>query len=560
MNLNYDRIKSRVEQGGHQWTSYSDLFLVLSVVFLLLFVVANLRSGATSLAQTQAVISAQQETENLRTQIKTYEVLKDNYLNEGASEGEVKVYRELMDQISLLESDASTKSKELSEQARLAKEKSDSLNRYQQLVKNIINANLVSSGKVKKRDLIIDGQSKELDVLDTQVQTKEREIEKNNREIARAQEELERKTAHLKQAYQSNKKSKVKYEAELRKLENESAEKITHLRKETQSFTAQLQDTRSKLDQKNREAQQLVTALSDKEKQFNSSIQSLTANHEAMLARERAAFHKELENAELSAEAKLEKERQYRAQYEKQTQEYQNGVAKLKADLAGTQQTLHQAEAKYQSSIKSLEKTNGMLQKDLEASNTKLNEQKKLAQQIQDGFAKAGIKANVDEKSGDVTILFDNEYFDSGKASLKPGMRQTLEKTIPSYARSLFMDSKIASKLNSVEIIGFASPTYKGKIVDPSSLTEEDRAAVNYNMDLSYQRAKSIFEYVFDPTKMQFENQKALLPMVKVSGKSYLSADKSESGRGLSSMKEYCQKFDCSKTQIVKIRFTLKGN
>ncbi len=180
-----------------------------------------------------------------------------------------------------------------------------------------------------------------------------------------------------------------------------------------------------------------------------------------------------------------------------------------------------------------------------------------LAEQIMRNFAKAGIKASVDGKTGDVTINFENEYFATGSANLKDGMKSILQKTIPVYAQSLFQDKKIASRISSVEIIGFASPTYKGKFVDPDSLSPETRSAVNYNMDLSYQRAKSIFEHVFDTTKMNFGAQQTLLPLVKVSGRSYLASDRLK-GRALGSDHDYCKTNDCQKSQKVIIKFNLR--
>ena len=47
MSLDYDKIKKKEE--ANQWTSNSDLFMVLSVVFLLLYVVSSLRNGTEAI-------------------------------------------------------------------------------------------------------------------------------------------------------------------------------------------------------------------------------------------------------------------------------------------------------------------------------------------------------------------------------------------------------------------------------------------------------------------------------------------------------------------------------
>ena len=58
-------------------------------------------------------------------------------------------------------------------------------------------------------------------------------------------------------------------------------------------------------------------------------------------------------------------------------------------------------------------------------------------------------------------------------------MKAILEKAMPAYSKSLLGNEKVSSKISSVEIIGFASPTYKGKYVDPKNLDEDARKAVN---------------------------------------------------------------------------------
>ena len=560
MNLNYEKIKSKFEQGGHQWTSYSDLFLVLSVTFLLLFVVANLRNSTSSIMQGQALSAAKQDAEALRKQLKAYEVLKDDYLQKGATQDEVQVYNDLIGKLSLLEGEAKEKSDELSKQSKELKEKQNALNHYQQLVQNIVNANLISSGKIKNRNAIIQGQDKELESLDQTVKTKQGEIERNNQLIAQAQQELVAKAQRLKDAQRTNAKNRAKYEQEFAALEAQNTQKISALKAANDQTYRELDNTKSQLDAKNREAEQLVATLSSKENEFKNNINSLVQENEGRIARERAQFETELQKSRLNAAAKLERERQFRAAAELQKAAFESRLGKLNSDLQATQNELREAGGRYQGPIKALQKTNETLSRDLAESIEKLNEQRKLADRIKKNFTNAGLNAAVDPKTGDVSIEFAPEYFDSGRAELKPNMRKILQETIPVYANSLFQDTKVSKRLGSVEIIGFASPTFRGKEVDPQSLSTEDRIAVNYNMDLSYRRAKTIFEHIFNPNQLQFEHQKTLLPLVKVSGRSYLgNADGSQSRSTASVGQEgYCKTHDCRKNQIVIIKFNLK--
>ena len=558
MNLNYDKIKNKYEHGGNQWTSYSDLFLVLSVVFLLLYVVANLRSGTASIASGAALQAAKTEAEELKKQVKAYEVLREDYLKQGATGDEVKVYQDLMDHLSLLENESKTQHDELYKQAKEAENKEIQLNHYQALVKNIISANLVAQSKIKKRDQTIDDKDKDIGDLgrvvqekENEIQTKQSEIAKNNQTIEQIDEKLQKQIQEVQYAYRSKKNSKAKLESEIAKLQNESQGKIRGLKQANSQYVNQLQSAQAEIEEKNRKAEKLLASLNQTEAQYQQTISALNQAHEESMKHAQEAYEQGLKKGTMSADEKIREEQAHRAEVEQKNQEYNARLQSLKGQLAQTQGSIQNIEGKYQSSIAALQRSNGDLQKNLTASIQKLNEQRTLAEDMKKALGKKGIPADVDLKTGDVVIRFENEYFDSGSAELKDGMKATLQKLMPVYAKTLFQNPKIAKRISSVEIVGFASPTYKGKYVDPDSLSAEDRVAVNYNMDLSYQRAKAIFQTAFDTNQMSFENQKLLLPLVKVSGRSYLSSE-TRGGRNLSSME------DLKKSQRVIIKFNLR--
>ncbi len=138
-------------------------------------------------------------------------------------------------------------------------------------------------------------------------------------------------------------------------------------------------------------------------------------------------------------------------------------------------------------------------------------------------------------------------------------MKELLRKFVPTYSKALLEDEKVAKEISSVEIVGFSSPTYKGRYVDPQSLSDADKTAVAYNLDLSYNRAKSIFTYMFNKNEMVYQHQKDMLPLVKVTGRSFLAEE--VKGRDIASgldHKDYCAKYNCEKSQKVIIRFNLK--
>jgi myosin heavy subunit len=564
LNLNYDKIKAKAE-GHNQWTAYSDLFMVLSTLFLLLFVVASLRSGTHSLSASSQLKLAQQENDELKRQLKVYEVLREEYQNEQASNEEVKLYKEVIGKLSLLEGEARSEREAFFRKAKDAQEKEQQLNQYQQLVKNIINANMLAQSKLKRKERIIEDRVQEVSEAEVEVADlnravtqKEREISHNNAKISQMEASLQKKVQQLKWSYKANKTSKKKMEEEISRVQAQTEQQIASLRSSNNSVARQLQAAQSKIEEKNREHERLLGKLSQKETEFAATMQSLKGAHDQAVAREQKAHAQAMAAQKVSAEVRARQEAEHQAALARMNDAYQAKMAGLGQELESTRGKIKGIEGKYQESIATLNKSNQTLKEGLEASIARQNAQKILAQRLRTEFAKAGIGADVDGKTGDVTLNFGEEYFETGSASLKPGMRSVLERAMPSYALSLMKDPKIAKKINSLEIIGFASPTYKNKVIDPASLKDEDRQAVNYNMDLSYQRAKSIFEYVFDPNKVSFPHQKTLLPLVKVTGRSYLATDKLRDRLpGSADDDQYCKKFDCKKAQRVIIKFNL---
>ena len=155
MSFDYQKLKRKHDEEGSFWTSYSDLFMVLSVVFLLLYVVASLRSGTFSMQKQMELQKAVAETQDYKKQIQAYNALKDNYLEQEASQSEAKMYEDLMGKLTLLQDEATEEKKELEKEAQQNAEKAQALNQYQQMVRNIINTNLLSKKRIKNRDELI---------------------------------------------------------------------------------------------------------------------------------------------------------------------------------------------------------------------------------------------------------------------------------------------------------------------------------------------------------------------------------------------------------------------
>ena len=228
-------------------------------------------------------------------------------------------------------------------------------------------------------------------------------------------------------------------------------------------------------------------------------------------------------------------------------------VARLQEDLGSAREDLEDTAENLSKAESDLTETSKELQKALELARNRQD----VAQRIKDDFAKAGIIADVDKSTGDVILDFGNDYFETDSYKLKPGMRATIRRAIPVYAKSLFDRESATADISSIEIIGFASPTYGGKPVNPNSLSLKNRKAVNYNLDLSYARARSIFEFVFDTQKLKFKHQDAMLPLIKVTGRSFFTEQVDPNDTGNLSRREFCKLYNCLESQRVIIKFGL---
>ncbi len=533
---------------GSVWTSYSDLFMGLAFVFLLLYVVASLRTGATAIQQKIQIDKMSLRNEDLANQLKAYESIKTQYLDQEASPDEEKLYGDLMEKLDLLEDQAKKEKEDLAAASENLAKKEKALNKYQQLVRNMVNSNVVAKTRIKKRDNIIGNQDTEIreqgfEITDLKsaVEEKRAQILQGEKKIGVLSDSLNRKLRELKASYAQQQMTKKKYDEEVYRLRDQT-QQISGLREQNseiqgqlKGMTQELQTAQASLTETKGQAEALSQALAGKEDEFNRRSGEMKEAFEAQRGKDRAAFEAELGREKLSGAARAAKEAEFRAKAAFQQKRLEDQIGGLRDNLMGTQKQLADARAE-------------------------LDARKKIAQDIKKAFERAGVKGDVDLESGDVTIDFGDHYFETNRADLKPMMESILQKAMPAYARSLFANKAVAEKISGVEIIGFASPTYKGKVVNPESLEDEDRKAAEYNLDLSYKRARSIFQHVFNPSKMNFAFQKQMRTMAKVSGKSFFEENKVSRDLASLDVGSFCKKVDCKKSQKVLIKFSVNRN
>lgn len=560
MSFNYNKHKGS-EGGDSFWTSYSDLFLGMSVVFLLLYVTASLRTGTNGIQQQMQNQKLTMQVQDLKNQLKMYDSVKKDYLKNEAAPEEEKLYNELMDKLSLLKEEAKNEKDKLLQASEENAKKEKALNQYQQMVRNIVNANLMSKTKIKKREEVIDEQdteiqSQESDIanLEKDIVQKKKQIAEGERKIAETNENLKEKLSELRQAYKQKKMSEAAYErkveavkaenekrlAQLKAHNNEVKQELAEANQQIKEVQGQLGKTSQELDQtknvlqaKVGENENLKGQLSQAEQEHNKKVAEMRKGFSDQMAKDKAKFDAEMAKEKMGAAERAKRESAFKAQAAAKERELGDKISALGGQLKDTEGLLAKARAE-------------------------ADARKNVAKDIKEGFKKAGVEADVDEQTGEVLINFGDVYFNNDSAKLKAEMKETLKKAMPIYSKSLLGNQKVAKKISSVEIIGFASPTFKGKYVDPKGIDADARKAIDYNLDLSYNRARAIFQYIFDEGNLKFEHQKDMLPLIKVTGRSFL-AEKLPNKRAPTGGKDdFCSTHDCKKAQRVIIRFSFE--
>lgn len=482
-------------------SSYSDLFAAISFCFLFLYVVATLQSNISSLQNKQQAKITEQE--KIDAVVQKYEKLlaahqmeKDRYLA-SAETAEKEAYEEALKDLEHLATVEDEKTARLAQELDLAQKKTNALNNYQRMIKNIVDSNLALKQRVVEKERALE----EGKVI----------FEKKTKERFRG--ELKNQ---VKQAKQLAKKEyleklsveKLKFEQELKTFESSQASQLAELEAR---FETQVKTVRSEKAKTQKEKAALKQQLE-------------------RLAVEREIAIKELEGMHSSKVSQLQNQFETREQALKETAKKATETAKV-------------------------------AQKALAKARSKSEITKAIANSLEQEFKRNGISATIDRTTGEVTLNFLNVYFDLGQHKLKDEMEADLSKFMPTYAKAIFADKRNVDVVEHIEVIGFASPTYDKKYVDPSTLKVQSLDAVSYNLDLSYKRARSIFKYIFNPKKLAYEHQNEIFKITKVSGRSFLEGKKAN-GRfpasGSLSREDYCSQFDCKKQQKVVIKFHLK--
>ncbi|MDD0852219.1 hypothetical protein HBN50_03880 [Halobacteriovorax sp. GB3] len=542
-------------------SSYSDLFVAISFVFLFLFIVANIQN---SLHQIMGSIQREQEKElqkkevaNLEAKqqkqlteliqkyeriIATYQTEKEDYINNRASKSELAVYQQALSKLKLIEQEKKQKKEEYEKLSKSFATKEAEYQNFAETLNSIINANMAIKGQIAKT-----------------VHEKEK-LEKN---LNQYKQSFKKKTlAEFDQDYKTRvadieKKLNAKFNQETENVKKQFKKRLkTSLSKVKSDHVKEISLIQNKIK---KEKQKIVASYTDQ-------LSSL----EAEKIKLKKSFEKQVNSIKNQNERKIASlESEHLEEYEKQVQmtnSEKEKIANLEKEFEQRFEELKGQKEALKKKQEFLVAKNDQQAKEFhEALEFSKVDQKKAIQDISkvlsDAFKANNIDAIVDGKTGEVSLNFDEAYFEMGSHKLNKAMKDKISKVIPTYARALFDNPAIITRIGNFEIVGFSSPVFGKKFVNPKELSAKNYWPLNYNMDLSYKRARSVFKYVFNPYEVKdFDKKQEMFQMTKVSGRSYLEGrvPAQLSKKKKLSWKKYCEKYNCKGQQKVVIKFNLK--
>lgn len=576
MSFDYEKIKAK-QESGEQWASYSDLFMVLSMVFLLLYVTASLRTGTESLYQQMENRRLQERAQDLEDQIKVYNSLRENYIETQASMQEQEVYESLMDRLNLLQEENRDEAKRLRALAQENEEKEMALNEYQQIIRNIINANVLSKSRIQRRDQriqdrevtiqnqletiaqrerVISDQAETIEDKERQISEKELEIERLDLEVLRKEQTIDMKMVEIeqKQIELMTKQEQIDgLNQDIANKENIISQNKQEINRISSNLNAKMADLEAQRRNNEITRQEYEAQIQTVRQRSNDEIQEINKMNQNLYSQLEDA-QKEIGMANRQIEVANKMLEGQMALKEQLNSELQG----MQSEILASRQQFEEEKLRFQQEIQGLEVERDTLSQDLSEAQELLNARREIAERIIENFKKEGIQAQVDERTGEVVLDFGDSFFDTGSDELKPEMKARLREFMPIYAESLLSDPDVADRIESVDIIGFASPTFAGRYINPSSIDPRDRQAIRYNTDLSINRARSVFNYIIDTDKISYSRQQDIQALLKVSGRSFFSG--ALEGRAPAqemSKSEFCELYNCKQEQRVIIRFDL---
>ncbi|MBI2518952.1 MAG: hypothetical protein HYV97_00980 [Bdellovibrio sp.] len=567
--------KSSEKEDGSVWTSYSDMFTTMAVIFLVMFVFALLRSGINTL---QTVQQKKEHEEFVKGQVPD-KVIKENDKRRQKLEQSVQEMQQYQDIIT-------TKMVELNQ---FSKKMQD----HRQVVEKLLKDQETKEVVIKNLNVTLAKKDQEFHSTLALVRQMEQERKQNEREMkeiqvamkkvqdARTKLEQELETSKQRMVEAKNRQQKELEQTKAKLAETQKMAKTTQMERDKFFQEAKTNERRNatykkdiewlqsmvgNLEKKGREAMQAEYAHAQKEAQMGGRITAL----------ERSLGHEKFRSGGL--ESRL-------GEATGRAKELGGRVGQLEKDNQGLQQNNSRQQKELTDLTAKLvkldqqEKTCAENKRELIAQNREFRDRLgklgkgladfrkslrgRIANRIADKLANSGVNVIVDKETGKLIMRMEGDFtFERDSSILRPEAKEALKRVVPRYTQALLGDVRLASKIESVAFVGHASPEYKKTFVDPLG-GEQD--AYTYNLTLSTDRAREIVKYIFSEEFGQFENKDEFRLLVSAGGRSFsepIIHPGVKSGRTPASViKDLgCGEYDCRQSRRVEIVFTLKDH
>jgi outer membrane protein OmpA-like peptidoglycan-associated protein len=545
------------------WSSYSDLFTNVAIIFLVMFVFALFKSGVNTIRQVQTEKKHQKELEGKLSESDIQRKEKQvSLINEKINE--MKDYENIIDE----------KVKELNQYAKKIQENKNVLSKViedqlkQDSLLKIASENLEREKELKKEKQI------ELEEAQMRIQLLNEELERITSENIKSQQfqdENFKNTLTATQKRENELKEKLDIEVSNKeKSFNELQEKITQtqlvekkLRADIREFeknkTSQdqfisnLAEQFKDLENQLKNNKEVASSLQEEKSKLNNIVGELKKTNQE-LTRTTSQLKGDLNLKENQSKELHEKLNSLNQQFKNSihaSKKWQNSFEEKEKEVLKLSQKLNESKENFQN----LAKTMSALQESVKNDVTN-----KLISKFKDNK----LSAQVNKETGEVILLSGEGFnFQRGSSKLSIEAKKILKEIIPVYASVLFEDSKISSQLSSINMEGHSSPSFGGKFVSPA---DKDDKAYAFNLRLSALRAASVAEYLMSDEIGDYPHKYLMKSLLQAVGYGYMKPLKSstipspEVSRNIASMDQDCGPWDCKKSQRVQINFLLKDN
>lgn len=528
--------------GGMVWTSFSDLFTTVAIVFLVMFAVMLIKQSVTMNTAVQAKKTLQDFVEgNVSEEVKK----------------RVAERKETMQQNLLTLESYKVKAQNLTQQ--IASLNQD-VSKHWTLVEDLAQAERENAVTIEKLNEKIETQKDTVASAQKAKETFSYELNSRDQLI----QDLESKISE--QAEQIKKLTSVNNQAEDRKEElsdtiAEMQKSITTKDQEINKLQDNINQRDEEINKNNIQSLALKKRIELLEQDLEAAAQSQSgqsetiANLQSQLADSNEineSLQKSLNDSKSYNEALGKELKNNRAQIAQKGQQLES----LGGQVKQLSDALNQANQEKSSLASSLENQKSVVSQVTTGTyETSLRE--KLSERLIGRFNQAGLEVTLNKATG--TLVFDSDHlylFENDSSKLAVPLKEQLKVAIPIFAQELFEDPELSKHIAEVNIIGHASPRWESQAVIPE---ETSTQAYRANMRLSANRALSVTDFIFSHAIGRYKYREELGKIIKPSGLSYSQPIPLSEERKLDSGAVGCGRFDCMRSRRVEISFALKG-